>query len=111
MHEASAKAMAQLRGEWDACSCAVCGTEKWPHHPFCRSCSIRLQRARLMQPLTPFAGESIAELDARFARHCQEFADRIWLRWLILYDLCRDFLIVTRRSPVSRRRGVEVELG
>src|ERR1700758_768203 len=54
MADASGAALLTLHAEWDSTECPVCKAEKWAHYPFCRSCSIKLQRMHLMQPLVPW---------------------------------------------------------
>lgn len=74
-----------LAEEWDSTVCAVCGDAKWKKFPFCRRCSIRLQRAGLMKKLRPYASHSFGVLLRRQMVH--------------YYDLCRDYLVVSKRLP------------
>lgn len=79
---------AVLQVEWDNAACAVCAEPKWPKYPFCRSCSIKLQRAGMMSKLHPLAGHDAAAL-----------ARTRWAEdWMKEYDRARDYLINIRRS-------------
>jgi hypothetical protein len=91
--EAMFRALEQLEAEWASDKCAACGTEKWRDHPFCRSCSIRLQRARIMRDLQVFAGHTVERIlkSASLTR-----------RWFRIYDCARDYLIVTAREQKTR---------
>lgn len=83
-------AITQLKTEYESAACAVCGTEKWPNFPFCRTCSIKLQRAHLMR----YVSGGVR-----------------WWEWMtgpredyaLAYDRCRDFLMVTKRIPMQRK--------
>lgn len=112
MTEACAAAMLVLHGEWDSKECPVCKTPKWVHHPFCRSCSIKLQRMHLMEALVPWRGLSgdeimqgrytvpsgkIIQLDAGYATLTQ------LERWFRSYDRARDYLWTDRQWQSSGR--------
>lgn len=73
---------------WESQSCPVCGSAKWKHFPFCRHCSIRLQRIGLM-----------TRFPARGTPARVIFRSKFFRRWTRYYDLCRDWLIVSKRSP------------
>lgn len=70
-------------------TCGVCGADKWANYFFCRSCSIKLQRAHLMRLLTHLNG-----ID--------------WMKWKLAdlrdgskrWDLCRDYLLNVNNLPV-----------
>jgi predicted amidophosphoribosyltransferase len=60
-------ALEDFEREYEGTVCAVCQSEKWPNSPFCRSCSIKLQRARLMQRMKDTMdshGRRVAEVAA-----------------------------------------------
>lgn len=83
-------ALHDFMAEYDGAVCGVCQAEKWNASPFCRLCSIRLQRARLMQRLKQLrAGNGL------------EGAIRYFHYW----DLCRDFLINRRREKQESANG------
>lgn len=69
---------------YDGVTCSVCGSEKWASSPFCRSCCIRLQRAKMMRRFT--------DLFKQYGRDWRKwprffsYAPRYW-------DTCRDYLI------------------
>src|SRR5579872_3444512 len=79
--EAYVRASLILSDEWNSKQCAVCGSPKWSNHPFCRLCSIALQRVGLMEQGKVFCGRPAMRI-SRLPR----MAGR-WLRW---YDTCRD---------------------
>jgi hypothetical protein len=91
------RALRQFEHEWNSTVCPVCGVDKWQHHPFCRSCSIRLQRAHMMSPFKPYAGRSAAVLwrwaSEEGGKHRRAFAGLFRH-----YDVSRDFLINVRRE-------------
>jgi hypothetical protein len=70
--------------EWESEICAVCGSDKWRNFPFCRRCSIRLQRIGLMKELKPYGGHSFGVLLRK--------------RMVRYYDLCRDYLVCTYKK-------------
>ena len=74
-----------LAAEWESSTCAICAGEKWVNFPFCRRCSIRLQRIGMMARLKPFAGRPFGVV---IRRHMAYY-----------YDLCRDYLAVSKRLP------------
>jgi hypothetical protein len=79
---------AVLQAEWDGVVCVACEQLKWAKHPFCRLCSIRLQRVGLMSQLQPLAGHAAAALGrTRWAED-----------WMKAYDRARDYLIVSKRN-------------
>lgn len=78
--------------EWNGTKCGVCGQDKWAFHPFCRSCSIRLQRVGLMKRLKPVTGHSF-EAIMRFQKLGPVVAR--------MFDLSRDYLIVSRREKLE----------
>lgn len=78
-----------LDAEWTGVVCAICGDEKWAQFPFCRHCSIRLQRIGLMSRLKPYAGHSFSVVVRR--------------KMVTYYDLCRDYLIVSAREREMAR--------
>jgi hypothetical protein len=106
MDHASRAAMLVLHAEWDSKECPICKTVKWAYHPFCRGCSIRLQRMHLMAGLVPWRGLSgdeimqgrytvpsgkVIKLDSGYATLTQ-----LW-RWFRCYDIARDYLWTERR--------------
>ena len=74
-----------LAKEWESSKCAVCGDDKWENYPFCRSDSIRLQRIGLMRRLKPYGGHRFGVLKR--------------MEMVEYYDLCRDYLIVSKKFP------------
>ena len=79
-----AQSLLQLEHEWEATSCAVCAAAKWKNFPFCRRCSIRLQRAHLMRGVLRAArGETLDRIMA---------SPELLLRWAAAYDVARDYL-------------------
>jgi hypothetical protein len=86
-----AQALLQLETEWEARRCAVCGAGKWKNFPFCRRCSIRLQRAHLMRGILRAArGQALDRI--------MQNPD-VLLRWALRYDVARDFLICRQNTP------------
>lgn len=81
-------AVCALLEEWEGERCAVCASAKWARFPFCRRCSIRLQRIGLMRSLKVFAGRRFMDL----------FHMRLGRKFVKRYDLCRDYLITSRRE-------------
>jgi hypothetical protein len=81
-------AIKALLDEWEGENCAACGAAKWARYPFCRSCSIRLQRIGLMRRLKIFGGRRFMDL----------FHMRLGLKFVRLYDLCRDYLIASKQE-------------
>lgn len=80
---AELSAFRDFQREFEGKECGACGSEKWAKSPFCRLCSIRLQRAHLMQPL-----KAAFERDDAMA----------FLDYFRLWDRCRDYLINLRRE-------------
>lgn len=74
----------QIAREIHSETCAVCGGKKWLDFPFCRSCSIRVQRIHFGQVLHRWTPSSLAGWRA--------------------YDRMRDYLMN------SNRRDAEVEV-
>lgn len=92
MQEAAQLALEDFEREYEGIVCAVCQSEKWANSPFCRSCSIKLQRARMMR-----------QFDMG-----QEKDWRTWPDWVLHpywrhYDLCRLYLFDLRRHFNSAR--------
>jgi hypothetical protein len=80
---------------WSSKICSVCKEPKWALYPFCRSCSIKLQRVGLLKKghgkasvLANYAGKEWREWDTMFLRY-------VTVRW----DQARDYLITKRREP------------
>ena len=67
---------------WPAAICPVCGKEKWQKSPFCRACSIQLQRAHLYHWFRGMLGKP-------YHRHPRLLTLAIVLHW----DRCKDFLV------------------
>lgn len=91
----------QLFDEWRSVRC-VCGEEKWKNFPFCRRCSIRIERVGLMEPIKYCRGSSL-EVAIR---------DEAWaLRWARAYDRARDYLVtcLAERGSWYRRCVAEEE--
>lgn len=78
-------ALLALAAEWEGFMCPICADKKWRNFPFCRRCSIRLQRVGMMARLKPYSGRPFAVL---VRRHMAYY-----------YDLCRDYLAVSKRLP------------
>lgn len=84
-HPALFDALSTFVAEFDSQVCGVCGNEKWAQSPFCRRCSIVLQRAGLMRRL-------------KYLREGQPGQDSVSeaIRYFRFWDLCRDYLITKR---------------
>lgn len=93
------RAITQLKTEYESAACAVCGTDKWPNFPFCRTCSIKLQRAGLMKELVGPSGWMVGEYGVQ--AQAWGFFDRS--KYVKSYDRCRDFLMVAKRIPMQRK--------
>lgn len=80
---AEIRAFKDFQREFDGTECGVCGSEKWAKAPFCRLCSIRLQRAHLMRRL----------------KEAFDNDDPIgFFFYFRLWDRCRDYLVNLRRE-------------
>lgn len=104
MEAAALLAIEQFEREYESTACPVCQAGKWANYPFCRSCSIRLQRAHLMKK---FDGMVRYLMNETTIPTDQERDWRQWPPWLLNdywrhYDRCRDYLINTRSD---RRYG------
>lgn len=79
--------VAEFQASYESIVCVVCSGEKWKYSPFCRTCSIRLQRAHLMQqmlnvePHSPWAA-------ANPGLYLRSFT--YYARW---WDAAKDYLI------------------
>ena len=102
-------ALEQFEREWTSEVCAVCGDAKWSCFPFCRGCSIRLQRVHLMAHFNISKGRSLEALQrwASGVGHSKEFIGGLARH----YDVCRDYLINTRRSAAIGHRPSAEEHG
>lgn len=49
----------RFKSDWASKICPNCGANKWKNSPFCRSCSIRLQRRNLMHGFAHWIKRSI----------------------------------------------------
>jgi len=96
--QAAEYAQAEFRKEYGSTACAVCGKEKWSLHPFCRDCSIKLQRAGLMQHLV-----RLVVWNSNGKREPEHWDSQVLVWYSKVYDRCRDFLIVTKRIPMHRK--------
>lgn len=99
MIEAAQLALEQFEREYEGAVCAVCQQEKWANSPFCRACSIKLQRAHMMKK---FDGLIHYVMNQTTVPVDKEKDWRTWPPWLLRdywrhYDLCRDYLIDVRR--------------
>src|SRR5262249_28370055 len=74
--------------DWICYTCPVCQGGKWENSPFCRSCTLRVQRLKLMRGWRSFTGHSMAVITRMGDLE----------RWIFWYDLCRDYLTVTRKQ-------------
>jgi len=83
-----------LAAEWEAERCSVCTAPKWTNRPFCRLCSIRLQRIGLMQGLKVFCGHPLEDFIHR---------EKLLRRWRCCYDRARDYLIVSKLLKETKR--------
>jgi len=101
LHEkALLQAFEQMATEWESTSCPVCQTDKWTRFPFCRRCSITLQRAGIYWRLKPFTGRRFAAIRRLFERegnipHVGTF--------FVLYDQARDLLVNWKRGQYRLR--------
>jgi hypothetical protein len=107
MIEAAQSAIELFEREYDGATCAVCQAEKWIQAPFCRGCSIKLQRAGLMKRFVGLLA------DVRHVMGIGEEEVKDWHRWPTWYlrtywrhyDLCRDFLIDVKRHFNSAKES------
>jgi hypothetical protein len=121
IRRATCDAMLALEDEWDSKKCPVCGTAKWEHYPFCRSCSIRLQSANMMYPLTAYRGCTASEICCGWFIGFKEEKHQVrdddkgvhLVRWFCLYDMSRDYLSCIRRGlghgPVGRKKQRDLD--
>lgn len=99
MNEAAQLALLDFEREYDGTVCAVCQQEKWAQSPFCKSCSIKLQRAHLMKAL-----QSQIDHYGREGRKWPPFVlDHFWRH----YDTCRMYLIDVHRHFNSEKERTE----
>lgn len=101
---AAIEAQANFREEYESTTCAVCGKDKWRLYPFCRDCSVKLQRAGLMQYLVQLV---VWNSDGK--REPDNWEPQIFRQYVKAYDRCRDFLIVTKRIPFSRKKVQDLD--
>lgn len=87
--EAAQFAMEDFKREYDGQVCAVCQQEKWPQSPFCRACSIKLQRAHLMKAMQ-------AQMDY-YGREWKTWPEFVLNHFWRHYDTCRLYLIDVKR--------------
>jgi hypothetical protein len=92
---ATLKALEDFEREYEGTVCAVCRAEKWASSPFCRGCSIKLQRARLMQRMKD-------TMDS-YGREWQSWPAHSLRYFRRHYDLCRDYLMDVRRHFNSEK--------
>jgi len=96
-------ALEQFEAEYESTTCAACKSEKWANSPFCRSCSIRLQRANLMRRFNDLLA------DVQRQKQLTEESVKDWGTWAGWhlraywghYDLCRDYLINVAREKAE----------
>jgi hypothetical protein len=115
-------AIEDFKREYQSAVCAVCKSEKWINSPFCRSCSIKLQRVRMMARLSGLVHEVQYEVAVTGK---QESDWRFWPEWILkaywrYYDICRDYLLDVKRHFESRvrrtkdrctRKAVKIQTG
>lgn len=89
--------------EWDSTTCAVCKAPKWKYFPFCRSCSIKLQCAHMMEPFRDYCGRSSEDL--------AQLPGDVDVRMFEHYDRALDFLTAVHagRTTVRHRSHSEEE--
>lgn len=93
MHDDSiVHALRLFEKDWACTTCPNCGTEKWKNSPFCRRCSIRLQRRNLFMGYQSWTGHS---LGATFRFFKTEHGISAAVHFAEWYDRCRDYLAVT----------------
>lgn len=99
MDLAKAASLDKFKNEYEGTACAVCQQEKWANSPFCRTCSIKLQRAKLMHELKEVQGYYGDDL-SKWPPQTREFYSKH-------YDRCRAYLIDVRRHFGSQSHGTE----
>src|SRR5205814_8509695 len=105
--------------DWESKVCPVCKSEKWKNSPFCRSCSIKIQRKHLFWVMgrtghpreglpilfKRWTGNSLLAMFRRYGRRHEEQVVYAWLCW---YDRCRDYLGTRRRFGIQTFRDSAV---
>lgn len=93
-------AMAQFRQEYESKTCAVCGSHKWANYPFCRLCSIKLQRKHMMWFFDNQIRIIRAEVNCAASEECllDKWPAQVLQDYWKHYEVCRDYLIVSRRD-------------
>jgi hypothetical protein len=102
--QAAIEALADFRREYESEVCVVCKSEKWRLYPFCRSCSIKLQRSHLMARFVELVKRIVWILEySRTAepierdRDLKNWPNAIVQQYFRHYDICRDFLVNMRK--------------
>jgi hypothetical protein len=85
----------QFKKDWFSKTCPNCGNDKWKNSPFCRRCSIRLQRKNLIGGFKTWTGHSMAANIRFFCKDGYVYPIERWIRW---YDRCRDYLGVSEHE-------------
>lgn len=85
--------LAQFKQDWAGVVCPNCGHDKWRNSPFCRKCSIRLQRKNLFFGWRSWTGHTVKAMFRFWGKASPEVA-YLWVLW---YDRCRDYLAVSAR--------------
>ncbi|HEV7674363.1 MAG TPA: hypothetical protein VGQ12_07525 [Candidatus Angelobacter sp.] len=99
LNEAAQLALEDFEREYEGVVCAACQQEKWPSSPFCKKCSIKLQRAHLMRELDG--------ISHGYGKDLQEWTEYALQAYWRHYDTCRDFLIDVRRHFNSEKERTE----
>jgi hypothetical protein len=79
-----------LSEDWKSKECPVCQESKWPNSPFCRSCSIKIHRARMFHGWKGWTRASVNLIIRK---------GYFWA-WAIWYDRCRDYLLAQRAAAL-----------
>lgn len=92
-----------FKADWEGTICPHCGAEKWKNSPFCRHCSIRLQRKNMFGGMKKWVQHSLKACFRFFGD--DPLAVYSFAHW---YDRCRDYLDSHLRGAaqrVDRQRG------
>jgi hypothetical protein len=87
----------QFKKDWQSTTCPHCGAGKWKNSPFCRRCSIRLQRRNLFGRFKHWTGHRMA---ANIRFYCKDGYLEPLHRWITWYDRCRDYLGVSEKDAL-----------
>ncbi len=97
-----------FKRDWDSDVCPVCRKCKWGNSPFCRSCSIKIQRIRMMRGFQTWIGFPLSHNFNFFKRQERNGYKKAVYAWLTWYDRCRDYLGTRRRFGIQTFRDSAV---